>query len=128
MDEMPAQHACTLDVDDARRRLPRIRQLAARLRARERNDGCLVLRFADDDGDTLDQAEQFVDEEGRCCSFLAFELARDDGGVVLTISAPPEAAELLDGVETALDPEADDKARLTAFRQHAADPGPSAQS
>lgn len=112
------RYACTLDLEDARARLPQIHALTARLSARERTGDRLVLRFADD-GDTEALVEEFVHDEQRCCPFFGFDIRRGGREISLELSAPPQAGHMLDAAMDAFEPERRDDERLTVFRETA---------
>lgn len=121
MSEPSARYACTLDTDAARARLPQARALTSRLRSRERFDDRLVLRFSDD-GDTTTIVDQFVRDEQQCCAFFGFDVRHDADEVVLELSAPGQAAHILDAAMASFDPALDDDARLAVQQRHATAP------
>ena len=45
--------------------------------------------------------EAIVAAEAECCSFLDFSLSEDDGGLVLSITAPTDAEAVADELATA---------------------------
>jgi hypothetical protein len=90
--------ACTLSSDELqRRRHELLPGLAGRVIASERVEGGLRWQFAAET-DIVSAIAKVVDAERHCCRFLRFEIAVDpDGGPVsLTITAPPEAKEVLE--------------------------------
>lgn len=120
MSESTPTYACTHDLDGARARLPQLRALSELLTGRERDDGRVVLRFADR-GEGRALVEEFVADEQRCCDFFGFDV-RDDGGEVrLEITAPRGAQEMLDGLAEAFEPGRSDDALLAPFRSAADD-------
>lgn len=86
---------CTLNEEDFRERMTSIRDLARRsLQKAVRNPkNTLTLRYA---GDALAELRDLVSKENECCAFLGFDLRQQDQCVVLTITAPEEAAENAD--------------------------------
>ena len=86
--------ACSLGPAEFRRRLGTIRELTRRaLRKRDRKG--LQLRLAYDAGAET-EVRELVGMERQCCGFLDFQMAWEDGGFLVTITAPPEA---MDAVE-----------------------------
>jgi hypothetical protein len=68
------------------------RRLFARLeRAVERADGYTLFFPAD----VREELELWIPAERRCCPFLEFDLVGADETLVMTISGPPEAREIL---------------------------------
>ena len=81
--------ACSLGPEEFRRRLGIIRELTRRaLRKRDR-DG-LRLKLAYDAGAET-EVRELVAMERQCCGFLDFQMDREDGRFLVTITAPPEA-------------------------------------
>lgn len=116
MTDAPTTHTCTLSVEGARERLPQARALTERLQHRERTGDRLVLEFVDD-GHTASLVDEFVRDERRCCSFFEFATRTGDGRVVLELTAPAEAAHMLDAAARAFDPDLDDGQRLALHEQ-----------
>jgi hypothetical protein len=86
--------ACSLGPAEFRQRLGTIRELTRRaLRKRDR-DG-LQLRLAYDAGAET-EVRELIGMERQCCGFLDFQMDREDGRFLVTITAPPEA---MDSVE-----------------------------
>jgi len=89
MTEIPI--ACTLDPAEMPRRGDEIRSLGRDgLEAVERGRRHATLRFRPDP-EIRARVEDIVAAESRCCAFLDFTLAHDDGATVLTIAAPEGA-------------------------------------
>ena len=120
MTTTPRPHACTLTPEGARARLPQARALTERLRERRRTDHRVVLRFADD-GTTSALVDAFVRDERQCCSFFGFTTRHVDDDVILELSAPGDAAHMLDAAMAAFDPALDDDQRLTLHARATAD-------
>lgn len=114
----PDAFACTLDAEGARSRLPQARDLAERLLGRERIGQRLVMRFADDER-TGSLVDEFVRDEQQCCTFFGFAVRRGAGEVVLELTAPADAAHMLDAAMAAFDPTLGDDERLDLHRAHA---------
>ena len=92
--------ACTLDAAAMPERLTAWRQLAAKVVERvDVRDG-LQLWFASG-VDAAAVAELAAREQG-CCSFMRFSVGIADGETTLTITAPPEAREVIDALLPAL--------------------------
>lgn len=116
MDNEAQQYVCTLDYEGAQARLPHSRALAARLRGRERLEGRLMLHFAGGQ-ETVELVEQFVRDEKRCCSFFGFDIQPCEGEVVLRMSAPIQAAHMLDAAMDAFDPDREDEERMAVVTE-----------
>lgn len=89
--------ACTLSPEDLRaRRNELLPGLADRAVAHERVDGGIRLQFSSAP-DILTTLARAVDAERQCCRFLGFAIAMEPnlGPITLTVTAPPEAQELL---------------------------------
>jgi hypothetical protein len=88
--------ACSLGPEGFRRRLGTIRELTRRaLRKRER-DG-LQLRLAYDAGAET-EVRELIGMERQCCGFLDFQMDREDGCFLVTITAPPEAMDSIEQI------------------------------
>lgn len=111
-------YACSLDLEGAKGRLPQIRALTERLRARERRDDQLVLRFGAGE-DTAELVDAFVRDEQQCCPFFSFHVERRDDEVVLTLSAPAQAGHMLDAAMDSFAPSRGDEDRLAGFAEQA---------
>lgn len=95
-------YACTLTDRGAADRIDADRALARRVLATERTDlGLQVVVDGDEDGRRL--LDTFVENERRCCGFFDLTVSKDDGSVVLEITAPPDdsAQRLVDDAERA---------------------------
>ena len=87
-----AEQVCLLDKETAQRRKePPDGFLDAARSQRTLSNGA-EFRFEADDG-TWQRVSTFVDEEGECCPFFAFEQWEEDGNVVLRIIRPEGNAE-----------------------------------
>lgn len=108
--------ACTLDAAGLRDRAAQVARLAGRLRARTVAAGRVRLTF---DADAKAEVRRFVADESTCCSFFAFDVAHDqathDAEVVLTITAPEGADELLEPLVEGFDPDLAVADRVAAF-------------
>ncbi|MGX8013767.1 hypothetical protein ACVDG8_034760 [Mesorhizobium sp. ORM8.1] len=86
--------ACTLGASDFKERVASIRALARRsLHHAERTLLSLNLTYGPE---ALEEVTDLMRKEQTCCSFLTFDLKTDRRAVVLTITAPQEAAEAAD--------------------------------
>lgn len=80
--------ACTLSASEMPDRLAEIRAIGrSSLVSTEASAPRAVLRFRADD-ETRERLTAVVAAESECCSFLTFELVKEPGDLVLTISAP----------------------------------------
>jgi hypothetical protein len=94
MPEIPI--ACTLGPDGMIARQALIDTLAADgLLERAATDAGLQVRLRDTP-DIERRTRELIAAEARCCAFLAFDLKRDAGALVLDISCPPEARPVID--------------------------------
>jgi hypothetical protein len=86
--------ACTLGIRDLQVRLADIRDLAFRSLRRSRREGSVLhLTY---DREVLAEVEKLVARESDCCAFLEFDVARDETGVHVTITAPAAIADAAD--------------------------------
>jgi hypothetical protein len=60
-----------------------------------RIEGGVEVRFR---ADAETAVRRYVELESRCCSFLTLAIARDDDGLVLSITGRPEARELIENI------------------------------
>ena len=83
--------ACSLDAEDYRERLSRIRKLGAVafLDVEARPEGA-VLSFRNSE-EVRTELSSIVDAEAACCSFLDLSVHSEGERLILTISAPPDA-------------------------------------
>ena len=94
MSELPP--ACTLTPDGMTARLALIAALTTDgLLDRTRIHAGLRVRLRDTP-DIERRTRELVAAESRCCPFLDFALAREDGDLVLEISGPAEAAPVIE--------------------------------
>jgi hypothetical protein len=84
--------ACSLPASDQGTRLAEWRALAAKAIEVEWSDNGARLAF---DGEMIDTARHLVEAEQACCPFFDFALAESLDGFTLSITAPPEAIELV---------------------------------
>ncbi|MGT2465156.1 hypothetical protein ACVOMV_07000 [Mesorhizobium atlanticum] len=95
--------ACTLGASDFKERVAGIRALAGRsLRHAERTPLSLKLTYG---REALEEVTDLMRKEQACCEFLTFDLKSRSHGVVLTITAPPQAADAADLLFDHLAPE-----------------------
>jgi hypothetical protein len=88
--------ACTLSPDGMSARQALIDRLSADgLLDRTPTDAGLRVRLRDTP-DIERRTRELIAAEARCCAFLAFDLHRDDGALVLDIAGPPEARPVID--------------------------------
>jgi hypothetical protein len=86
--------ACTLGASDFKERVAGIRALARRsLHHAERTTLSLTLTYG---WEALEEVTELMRKEQACCSFLTFDLKTNPHAVVLTVTAPQEAAEAAD--------------------------------
>jgi hypothetical protein len=86
--------ACTLDTGSFEARLAQIGDLNARaLTGSRRNDLTLTLEYR---RDVIDDLLELVRAEQACCAFLAFRLDERGDKLVLTVTAPVAAREVVD--------------------------------
>jgi hypothetical protein len=87
--------ACSLPADVQRER-GEVQELArSALLARDRAERAVVITFRAEP--TVEAAlRDLIRREAECCPFLTYELDRDEGEVMLRVSAPPGAEEMLD--------------------------------
>ena len=94
MAEIPI--ACTLTPDGLTARRALIDVLATDgLLDRTPTDAGLRIRLRDTP-DIERRTRELVAAESRCCAFLEFALAREDGALVLEISGPADAAPVIE--------------------------------
>ena len=86
--------ACTLVAGDAEARMQEWQALLARVEERRSAPSGVGLRFARDP-DVVSSVAALTAREVDCCSFLTFTLTLDAHAAWLTISAPPEAKDLV---------------------------------
>ena len=88
--------ACTLDGAALAERRARWEALSERARAGgERTPGGVLLRYRPEPG-VVDELRELVRLEGDCCAFLELILRDEGAEVLLEVSGPPEAAEVID--------------------------------
>ena len=88
--------ACTLEGAAFAERRARWGALSQRaLAGRERMPGGVRLRYRAEPG-VGDELRELVRLEGDCCAFLEMRLRDDGAGLVLEVSGPPEAAEVVE--------------------------------
>ena len=88
--------ACTLTPDGMTARLALIDALSADgLLDRTPTDAGLRVRLRDTP-DIEQRTRELVAAESACCAFLEFDLAREDGDLVLDISGPEDARPVIE--------------------------------
>lgn len=93
-----ASIACSLTADDYQLRLAAIRKIGneALLDSDERPDGAtLTFRYS---REVREQLTAIVRAESECCPFLVLDLDEHHDRLVLAITAPPEARQIVDDV------------------------------
>jgi hypothetical protein len=86
--------ACSLGASQLPERLA---EIAALSRDSFLADGPDGLRFRGDEG-TRTRLDALVAAESECCSFLSFDVRTDEGDLVLSIAAPPDAQGVADAL------------------------------
>jgi hypothetical protein len=88
--------ACTLTAEGLAERELAWRRLAERaLIGSERLEGGAVQRYERAPG-VADELRELLGLEAECCGFLEFELREEEGEIILRVSGPPEAAEIVE--------------------------------
>jgi hypothetical protein len=88
--------ACNLDGAAFSERRARWEALSGRsLAGRERTPGGVLLRYRAEPG-VGDELGELVRLEGECCPFLELRLRDEETELVLEVSGPPEAAEVIE--------------------------------
>ena len=82
-----AEPVCLLTEEWAKRRKESPEALLATARSQANLANGAEFRF-EAKADTWERVETFVEEEGECCPFFAFEQWEEDGEVVLRITRP----------------------------------------
>ena len=83
-----ADQVCLLDKEAAARRTEPPDAFLAAARSQETREDGATFRFAAEPG-TWERMSAFVDEEGECCPFFAFEQSEEGDELVLRIIRPP---------------------------------------
>ena len=91
MREIPI--ACSLDAGGLAERTGEIRALGDWFRGRASDGDAVVLRF---DPEARDTVADLTRRELECCPFFVFDLTEANGEIRLRVSAPPEAAPVLE--------------------------------
>ena len=87
--------ACSLGAADYAARRQQIAAIAREaLRSRERLEGGARLTFAATDA-TERELREMVAAEADCCSFLRFDLVRDDQALRLDVTGPADAQPII---------------------------------
>jgi hypothetical protein len=87
--------ACSLDAAALGKRGAEWRALAERaLIEAELEGGAAQQRYRREPG-VAEELRRLVTLEGECCPFLDFEVAEEDAEILLRVSGPPEAAEMV---------------------------------
>ena len=88
--------ACSLDAGELEQRLAAIAEIGAdSLVSRELKGAHHLLRFRSDDA-TRRRLESIAAAEAKCCSFLDLSLSKEDGLLILAISAPGDGRVVAD--------------------------------
>jgi hypothetical protein len=87
--------ACSLSADDYRERLDAIRRVGRRTLLAVNGDVDGIRLSFRDSPRTRDDLRAIVDAEAACCPFLSIWVEDADQEVVVTVTAPPEAAPVL---------------------------------
>jgi hypothetical protein len=94
MSDLPI--ACTLTPDGMTARLALIDALATDgLLSRTPTDRGLRVRLRDTP-EIETRTRELIAAESKCCAFLDFDLARDDGELVLDVSGPEDARAVIE--------------------------------
>jgi hypothetical protein len=88
--------ACSLGADEIPARLAEWSAVLGSATSRVAIDGGVRITF--DDGVPMPVLAQLVAAEQGCCRFFSFAITVDGRGIALDVTAPPEAAELVDSV------------------------------
>ncbi len=83
-----AEQVCSLDKEAAARRSEPPDAFLAAARSQETREDGATFRFAAEPG-IWERMSAFVDEEGECCPFFAFEQSEEGDELVLRIIRPP---------------------------------------
>ncbi|MEO3784175.1 hypothetical protein ABGB12_12640 [Actinocorallia sp. B10E7] len=89
--------ACTLPAGEMKARLGEFEQLFAQALTGWRREP-LVLRL-ELRGGVEERARALLAAEAECCAFLGFEVEGGQEGLLVTVTAPPEAGAALDGLQ-----------------------------
>ena len=87
-----AEQVCLLDKEAAARRSESPDAFLAAARSQETREDGATFRFAAEPG-MWERMSAFVDEEGECCPFFAFEQWEEGAELVLRIIRPSPGAE-----------------------------------
>ena len=87
-----AEQVCLLDKEAASRRSEPPDAFLAAARSQETREDGATFRFAAEPG-MWERMSAFVDEEGDCCPFFAFEQSEEGDELVLRIITPPQGGE-----------------------------------
>ncbi len=87
-----AEQVCSLDKEAAARRSEPPDAFLAAARSHETREDGATFRFAAGPG-MWERMSAFVDEEGECCPFFAFEQLEEGDELVLRIIRPPAGGE-----------------------------------
>ena len=83
-----AEQVCLLDKETAAQRSEPPDAFLAAARSQETREDAATFRFAAEPG-MWERMSAFVDEEGECCPFFAFEQLEESDELVLRIIRPP---------------------------------------
>ena len=84
------QLLCTLEDSEFAVRGAQWRDLLASASAREATADGVRLVFPADTR-TAERLEGLIAKEASCCSWMTFSVDRDEGGITVSVSGPPEA-------------------------------------
>jgi hypothetical protein len=87
--------SCTIDGGEVAGRVELVDRMRRNLRALERTEHGMLLRFPSRP-DVEDDIRRFAVDEKRCCAFWGFAVETTGDEVALRWDAPPRAAELVD--------------------------------
>ena len=87
-----AEPVCLLDAETARRRREPPDALLAQARSQQTRPDGAEFHFAAQP-DMWERVSAFIEEEGECCPFFAFEQWEEDDEVVLRIVRPEEESQ-----------------------------------
>lgn len=88
--------ACTLEPTDQKARIEEWQALRRDALIEEIRDGGLSTTLWRGRAGVAERLEQLIEAERACCSFLAFEMEKDDSIIRLETTFPPGAEAVLD--------------------------------
>jgi hypothetical protein len=87
--------ACSLSATDAQTRKARWEAVAGAALLESERTAAGARQIYRGDADVELELAELIDLEAQCCAFLDFQLSREEGRLVLDVSGPPEAAEIV---------------------------------